>query len=441
MNMKIEMKIEGKVDIFDVSEIVHDIEYSTSLKGYPGKLTFKLGKSNILTMSLGDTVEFRFNDLDVFKGYVFALSTTDKEEYSVTAYDQMRYLQNHDYYFTDGTESASDIFTKICNNAGFKDYDFSNKKMISSFKVVNPSNTKISAHTFSDASYFDILQYAIEQTHIANVKKDYESTPELSVGLKINFAGGESWTHPNDAIPATTNRTSGTAKITIIDKSKTHPYHLIGISSNVYGWCDEKQISAIQEQFFPNNNHYYIRDNFGKLEFRALSTELKMSERDEGKLSGETLVIGDESLLMSYDYSIDIDKETHNEIILLTDSDKKDSKGGEAKKLVYATQAGTVSEWGRLRKIVTVKKGATKQELENYAKLVLDVENNPTKSMKLNCLGCDGLYAGNAFVLRLSSLGIMDIPVYILQATHHYEGDNHTMDLEITTEGNFPEGL
>ena len=211
--MKIEMKIEGKVDIFDVSEIVHDIEYSTSLKGYPGKLTFKLGKSNILTMSLGDTVEFRFNDLDVFKGYVFALSTTDKEEYSVTAYDQMRYLQNHDYYFTDGTESASDIFTKICNNAGFKDYDFSNKKMISSFKVVNPSNTKISAHTFSDASYFDILQYAIEQTHIANVKKDYESTPELSVGLKINFAGGESWTHPNDAIPATTNRTSGPRRL------------------------------------------------------------------------------------------------------------------------------------------------------------------------------------------------------------------------------------
>lgn len=441
MSMKIEMKIEGKVDTFDVSEIVHEIEYSTSLKGYAGKLTFKLGKSDILTMSLGDTVEFRYNDLDVFKGYIFTLSTTDKEEYSVTAYDQMRYLQNHDYYFTDGTESASDIFTKICNNAGFKDYDFSSKKMINAFKVVNPSNTKIDAHTFSDVSYFDILAYAIEQTHIANVKKDYEVTPEISVGLKINYSGGNSWTNPNDIIPATTNRTSGTAKITIINKSKTHPYHLIGVSSNVYGWCDEKQINAIQEQFFPNNNHYYIRDNFGTLEFKALSTELKMSERDEGKLSSDTLIIGDESLLMSYDYSIDIDKETHNEIMLLADGDNKDSKGGEAKKLVYATQAGTVSAWGRLRKIVTVKKGATKQELENYAKLVLDVENKPTKSMKLNCLGYDGLYAGNAFVLRLSSLGINDIPVYVLQATHHYEGDNHTMDLEITTEGNFPEGL
>ena len=129
--MKIDLRIAGKTDAFDVSELAHDIDYSTSLKGYPGKLTFKLRKDpyGILKMNLGDEVEFRFENAEVFKGYIFSLSTTETEEYSVVAYDQMRYLQNHDYYFTDGTMSASDIFLDICNKSGFKEYDFSEKKI------------------------------------------------------------------------------------------------------------------------------------------------------------------------------------------------------------------------------------------------------------------------------------------------------------------------
>ena len=166
------MKIIGKKEGFDVSELAYNIDYSTSLKGYAGKLTFKLRKdpNDILKIALGDVVEFYYDDLQVFKGFVFTLSTTEEEEYSVVAYDQMRYLQNHDYYFTDGTETASDIFTKICMNAGFKEYNFNNKKMVESFKVVDKSAFRVRPYTFQDKTYFEILEWAIEETQKGNYR-------------------------------------------------------------------------------------------------------------------------------------------------------------------------------------------------------------------------------------------------------------------------------
>ena len=71
--MKIDLRINGNTDYgFDVSELAHNIDYSTSLKGYAGKLTFKLKKDPYgdLKMNLGDEVEFRFENAEVFKGYI-----------------------------------------------------------------------------------------------------------------------------------------------------------------------------------------------------------------------------------------------------------------------------------------------------------------------------------------------------------------------------------
>ena len=394
--MKVKMEIIGKEEGFDVSELAYEIDYSTSLKGYPGKLTFKLRKdpNDILKIALGDVVEFSYDDFDIFKGYVFTLSTTEEEEYSVVAYDQMRYLQNHDYYYTDGTESASDIFLDICRKAGFKE---------GTFAVIDKSLIPVRYHTFQDKTLFEIIEWAIEETQKGNYK------------IYKNAKG-----------------------------------------EDVIEYDIEKTLSNEVADKLWKGFHYYIRDNFGTLEFKSLTKEIKSHfKTDKNKpfnmfeshsfLDNETLVIGEESLLMNYEYSIDIDKDTHNEIMLVTETNEsiKNEKGKKekVKKLVYATQADSVKKWGRLRKIVSVKEGASEEQLKSYAKLILDVENNPTKTLKLTCLGFNGLYAGNAFALRLKSVGINDIPVYILSAVHHYDGDNHTMDLEVTTEGNFPEGL
>ena len=402
--MKIDLRINGNTDYgFDVSELAHDIDYSTSLKGYAGKLTFKLKKDPYgdLKMNLGDEVEFKFENAEVFKGYIFSLSTTDEEDYSVVAYDQMRYLQNHDYYFTDGTESASDIFLKLCNNAGFREYNFSEKKMVTTAKVIDKSIIKVRPYTFQDKTLFEIIEWAIEETQKGNYK------------IYKNAKG-------EDVIK----------------------YEIENTLSNA-------GLDKLWKGF-----HYYIRDNFGTLEFKSLSSNLKIHlPYDENHkllstqqfMDDETLVIGEESLLMNYEYSVDIDKNTYNEILLLSETNEsiknEEGKKEKVKELVYATQADSVNKWGRLRKIVSVKEGASEQQLKDYAKLILDVSNNPTRTLKLTCIGYNGLYAGNAFALRLPSIGLNDVPVYVLSAVHHYEGDNHTMELEVTTEGNFPEGL
>ncbi len=65
-----------------------------------------------------------------------------------------------------------------------------------------------------------------------------------SIGDIVNFSGGSHYVSSTATTPTGGNRTAGTAKITHIAKGAAHPYHLIGESSNVYGWVNESQISG-----------------------------------------------------------------------------------------------------------------------------------------------------------------------------------------------------
>jgi len=67
---------------------------------------------------------------------------------------------------------------------------------------------------------------------------------DYSIGDVVNFSGGTHYVSSTATTPTGGNRTAGTAKITNIAKGAPHPYHLIGESSNVYGWVDESQISG-----------------------------------------------------------------------------------------------------------------------------------------------------------------------------------------------------
>ena len=90
----------------------------------------------------------------------------------------------------------------------------------------------------------------------------------------------------------------------------------------------------------------------------------------------------------------------------------------------------TIPKWGKLRKFVTLNDSSYVYALETYAKNQIELFNQPTRSMKLSALGYDGLYAGNSFIFKLGKLKI-NYPVYVISATHHYNGDSHTMELEI----------
>lgn len=67
---------------------------------------------------------------------------------------------------------------------------------------------------------------------------------EYSIGDEVDFSGGTHYVSSTATTPTGGNRTAGKAQITNIAKGAPHPYHLIGTSSNVYGWVDESQISG-----------------------------------------------------------------------------------------------------------------------------------------------------------------------------------------------------
>ena len=444
-------------DGFDVSELAYNITHTTTLQGQAGKLTFNLRKdpNDILHISMGSVVKFWYDDIPIFYGYVFNLKTSREEVYQVTAYDQMRYLQNHDYFLVEDL-SLQDIFKDICTQLKMQ------------YKILGKANSnkdvKIEKHLFADASYFDILQYAINETNVFNTKKDFEKKSKtLSVGTTVEFIGGNNYETPSSSIPASKNRTTGKATITNISKGSLHPYHLVGTTSNVYGWCDEDSILIDDSTTnLINQNYYFIRDNFGVIELNDIESNVKFRRtKIDGDMTQkwtggeyyeynenqrpelEPLIIGDESLLMDYTYELDIDKETYNELYLMesvkSTSNTKD-KNTTNKKLVLAKQnEETIKKWGLLRKITNVKgSNLSKTKLEEYAKLSLESGAQVNKTLKLEALGYNGVNAGDGFLLRLKKLGINQM-MYVISATHHYDADKHTMTLDVATSKNLTE--
>ena len=113
----------------------------------------------------------------------------------------------------------------------------------------------------------------------------------------------------------------------------------------------------------------------------------------------------------------------------------------DGKRLGIAEQDNnSIEKYGLLRKIQNVKNAMDEVKLKEYAKLALKVYSSPSRTMKLEALGFNGINAGDGFLLRLKKLGIESM-VYVLSATHHYNADLHTMTLEVSTADNMSEVL
>lgn len=72
------------------------IEWSTERRSTPGKLTFKVMIDDILDFSEGSPVRMTVDGEHIFFGFVFKRQRSKDKIYTVTAYDQLRYLKNKD---------------------------------------------------------------------------------------------------------------------------------------------------------------------------------------------------------------------------------------------------------------------------------------------------------------------------------------------------------
>ncbi|RRJ62397.1 hypothetical protein EHV15_05105 [Paenibacillus oralis] len=105
--------------VHDLAELVTEVTWKTSRIGKPGSLDFTMIQDPNLTISNGDIIGVKWNDVPLFYGYVFTLGRSQEEKLSVKCYDQIRYLAATDtYVFKNKTAAA--IVKQIADDFGLK---------------------------------------------------------------------------------------------------------------------------------------------------------------------------------------------------------------------------------------------------------------------------------------------------------------------------------
>lgn len=103
--------------VADEPILADKIEWSTEIKGSPGKLVFTVTKDDIISFQEGNHVALRVDGVDVFYGFVFTKTRDKQNNIKVTAYDQIRYLKNKDtyYYANKSPEQLIEMIAKDYN--------------------------------------------------------------------------------------------------------------------------------------------------------------------------------------------------------------------------------------------------------------------------------------------------------------------------------------
>lgn len=95
MNVELLVANESGSKVYQPA-VEEGIEWTTQRAGTPGKLTFKVLKDDILDFTEGSAVRLKVDGDEVFYGFVFTKSRQKDQIITVTAYDQLRYLNNKD---------------------------------------------------------------------------------------------------------------------------------------------------------------------------------------------------------------------------------------------------------------------------------------------------------------------------------------------------------
>lgn len=106
--------------LWDLSRVATDISWKTSRIGSPGGLEFTFIDNGIYQdpwfhYENGDIVRVRYNDQNVFYGYIFETDAGKDENVKIKCYDQIRYLTNKDTY-TFSNITATNIVKQIAED-------------------------------------------------------------------------------------------------------------------------------------------------------------------------------------------------------------------------------------------------------------------------------------------------------------------------------------
>lgn len=158
--MDVELLVANETGTKVYQPIVEEgIEWSTERRSTPGKLTFNIVKDDIINFSEGSAVRLRVDGKNVFFGFVFTKKRNKDQIITVTAYDQLRYLNNKDTYVYEN-KTASQFVQMVAD-------DFS-----LNVGTLEDTGFVIASRVEENSSLFDMIENALDLT-LQNRKEMY----------------------------------------------------------------------------------------------------------------------------------------------------------------------------------------------------------------------------------------------------------------------------
>ena len=150
------MDVELMISSSDGAELLlpaveEGIQWTTQRRSTPGKLVFKVIQDDRLDFSEGAAVRLTVDGNKVFYGFVFTQKRDKDGIIEVTAYDQLRYLNNKDTYVYEN-KTASELLQMIASDFELKTGD------------VEDTGFKIASRVEENSSLFDMIENALDLT-------------------------------------------------------------------------------------------------------------------------------------------------------------------------------------------------------------------------------------------------------------------------------------
>lgn len=133
------------------------IEWSTERRSTPGKLTFNVLKDDIINFQEGAAVRLKVDGKPMFFGFVFTKKRDKDQIITVTAYDQLRYLNNKDTYVYEN-KTASQLVKMIAADFGLN------------LGTIEDTGFVIASRVEDNTSLFDMIENALDLT-LQNTKE------------------------------------------------------------------------------------------------------------------------------------------------------------------------------------------------------------------------------------------------------------------------------
>lgn len=180
--------------------------------------------------------------------------------------------------------------------------------------------------------------------------------------------------------------------------------------------CLDIIFDALAETIYMTGKIYVFYDNAGALTLV------------EAKDMYSSTLIGDKSLATDFTYKRDIDSETYNRIKLV----RPNSETGRADTYI-AEDTETQAKWGLLQYYDQVDENMNAAQIEQMCMQYLQYYNRVVQSLTIDALGVPGLRAGMIVPVRISAVDSLSVSRLMLteKVTHKFDGDDHTMSIEV----------